>query len=404
VDTDRGDKLTMDELAEAAATSRDDVAELAGLGLLRADEAGRFRRSDIQRIRAVVAMRSTGIEFSELLPAFDAEAVSIQPMDVLYPEPAAATSQTFEELATSLGLSPTELSTLMIAAGLPAPRPAERVREDDADLVRRVLDTGRQLGGGEIVARTARIFGEAARRAAEGSLGLFDEGVNQRLARDVGEIRDPELVQQVNETAGRLMTQAEELLAALFRRHLEHAILGSWAENAEMILDKLGVRHAPERQPAIAFVDLSGYTHLTEREGDTTALSVSSSLADLAQASAARRAGRVVKLLGDGAMLHFREPAQAVRGALDLVGAIAASELPPAHAGVHAGPLIERDGDYFGRTVNLAARIGGQARPGEVLVSSAVATVDAADLHFEPGAEVELKGIGPVALHRAAWR
>jgi class 3 adenylate cyclase len=112
----------------------------------------------------------------------------------------------------------------------------------------------------------------------------------------------------------------------------------------------------------------------------------------------------VVKLLGDGAMLHFDDAPSAVRGALTLVQSIATSDLPPAHAGVHAGPVIERDGDYFGRTVNVAARVSAFATAGEVLVTDEVAADPEPDLMFvDAGAHVA-KGIGEIDVHRASWR
>jgi adenylate cyclase len=110
-----------------------------------------------------------------------------------------------------------------------------------------------------------------------------------------------------------------------------------------------------------------------------------------------------VKWLGDGVMFYFREPAAAVLAALEMVEGVGRQGLPPAHVGIHAGPVVFQDGDYFGRTVNLAARIGEYARPGEVLVSQEV--VDAADrgpVSFTEIGPVELKGVpGPLRLHTA---
>ena len=83
-----------------------------------------------------------------------------------------------------------------------------------------------------------------------------------------------------------------------------------------------------------------------------------------------------MKWLGDGVMFHFREPAAAVLAAVAMVAVVGSQGLPPAHVGIHAGPVVFQEGDYFGRTVNLAARIAEYARPGEVLVSQEV--VDAA--------------------------
>jgi adenylate cyclase len=114
--------------------------------------------------------------------------------------------------------------------------------------------------------------------------------------------------------------------------------------------------------------------------------------------------GEPVKWLGDGVMFYFRDPGQGVLSALDMVRGMGEHELPPAHVGVHAGPVIFQEGDYYGRTVNIAARIAEYARPGEVLVSREV--VDAAEgtsVAFTPIGPIELKGVsGALDLHRAA--
>jgi hypothetical protein len=80
-----------------------------------------------------------------------------------------------------------------------------------------------------------------------------------------------------------------------------------------------------------------------------------------------------IKWLGDGVMIHHREPAGAVLSALELVAQLPAAGLPPAHVGVAAGRVVAQGGDYFGRTVNLAARIAAHAGAGQVLVSASVA-------------------------------
>ena len=102
-------------------------------------------------------------------------------------------------------------------------------------------------------------------------------------------------------------------------------------------------------------------------------------------------------------MFHFPDPAQAVLCGLDMVERAPASGLPPAHVGVNAGPVVFRDGDYFGRTVNIASRIATQAEPGQVLVSDDVVAAARPDgVRFQEVGPVELKGVAsPVVLHRA---
>ena len=113
--------------------------------------------------------------------------------------------------------------------------------------------------------------------------------------------------------------------------------------------------------------------------------------------------GKPIKWLGDGVMFHFEDPGPGVRAALEMVSALAAEGLPPAHVGLHAGPVLFQQGDYFGQTVNLSARIADYARQGEVLVSMAVAEAsDERDLRFADIGSVDLKGVsGAVHLLRA---
>jgi len=395
-------RLTSEELASAVPVAAEEIGLLVEHGMLRPASDGLYARVDIQRVRAVMAMRSPGISLQQLLPAFEAGLFTLEPIDMLFPEPAAVSGQTWRDVARSAGVDPEEVLRLVVAAGFPKPAPDDPAREDDAALARDLLTAGQLMGGGEKTARMVRIFGEATRRSAERGLALFDEGDDIR-SRPRQEMRDPLARREMNERAGKLMRMSEDILGRLFRRHLEHGLLHVWASAAEAWLDELGIRPTPDTPPAVAFVDLTGYTMLTETAGDLAAARLAARLGELAETAAVGRGGRVVKLLGDGAMLHFDEPHDAVRGALDLVAAIDSSDLPAAHAGVHSGPVIHRDGDFFGRTVNVASRISGVAAPGHVLVSADVAQRPARDLYFEALGERELKGIGALELFKARW-
>src|SRR5207244_7450268 len=124
--------------------------------------------------------------------------------------------------------------------------------------------------------------------------------------------------------------------------------------------------------------------------------------AAMAQRTSAMHGGKPVKWLGDGVMLYFDHPLGAVRMALQMVDEGPSLHLPAIHAGVSAGPVVFQGGDYYGRTVNLAARVAAQAAPGEVLATDEVADHSAgSDIRFQPIGAVELKGfVRPVALHR----
>ena len=102
-----------------------------------------------------------------------------------------------------------------------------------------------------------------------------------------------------------------------------------------------------------------------------------------------------MKLLGDGVMFHFPDPAQGVLCGLALVEGVPQLGLPRARMGMDSGPVVFQNGDYFGRTVNIAARICDYARPGEVLVSDEVAAAahNPQAIRYEPVGPVSLKGL-----------
>jgi adenylate cyclase len=153
----------------------------------------------------------------------------------------------------------------------------------------------------------------------------------------------------------------------------------------------------------MSFLDLTGYTRLTEEQGDAAAAALAETLAVLVTRSARDHGGTPVKWLGDGVMVHHREPAGAVGSALELVERLPGAGLPPAHVGVAAGPVVVQGGDYFGRTVNLAARVAAVAGAGQVLVTEPVAEAPSpVGVAFRALGERSLKGIArPVPLLEA---
>ena len=117
-------------------------------------------------------------------------------------------------------------------------------------------------------------------------------------------------------------------------------------------------------------------------------------LAELVNEIASLHKGHVVKMLGDGVHFHFEDPHDAVSASLEIVDSVRPAGLPPAHIGVNAGPMIYDEGDYFGRTVNIAARIAAQAGPDQVFVGPDVAAhVRPGEFHLVEVGAFDLKGI-----------
>ncbi|HTE67991.1 MAG TPA: adenylate/guanylate cyclase domain-containing protein [Actinomycetes bacterium] len=192
-------------------------------------------------------------------------------------------------------------------------------------------------------------------------------------------------------------------MLAIYRRQQELLWTEGLVERIEDELEAAGMLGRPGRVPAMCFLDLVGYTRLTEEQGDAAAAALAETLAVLVNRSAREHGGVPVKWLGDGVMVQFREPAGAVLAALGMVEQLPQAGLPPVHVGVAAGPVVVQGGDFFGRTVNLAARIAAQASPGQVLVSQGVAeSAPPKGVSFVELGELRLKGFArPVRLLEA---
>jgi adenylate cyclase len=218
-----------------------------------------------------------------------------------------------------------------------------------------------------------------------------------------GGMTEGEMVEAQADLGSRMAPLREQALLAIYHGQQEHAWRQSAMEYVEGALERAGLFSRLHRPPAICFLDITGYTRLTEERGDAAAADLATKLARLVRRSSQEHGGRPVKWLGDGVMFYFHEPGGAVLAALEMVEGVANHDLPPAHVGLHAGPVVFQDGDYFGRTVNLAARIADYARPGEVVVSQEVVeAADGAPVSFEEIGPVELKGIkGALRLHTA---
>jgi len=138
------------------------------------------------------------------------------------------------------------------------------------------------------------------------------------------------------------------------------------------------------------FADICGYSLLTEADGDDAAADVAIHFLSEASSLALEHGAEVVKGLGDAVMVYADDAAEAIRLGLDLLTRFADDPtLPSIHVGVHTGPALRRAGDWWGGTVNLAARVAGTAEADQLLVTEAT-KVAAGEL-----ASARLRGLGP---------
>jgi adenylate cyclase len=393
---------TRQEVARRAGVAPDYLDRLVELGILTPDAANVFSPGDALRARWLQGLERAGVPLEGLAAAVRDGALTFSYLDVTaFDRFVGLSGTTFQQLSAQTGIPLELLMVVREAVGLAEPGPGDTVREDELSVVAAIelqLSEGFRPDG---IERWLRVYGDSLRRIAETETASWRSEVEVPLL--ASGMTAGEMLAAQADLGSRIAPLTEQALLAIYHGQQEHAWHQSFVEDVEGVLEQAGLYRRLERPPAVCFLDLAGYTRLTEQRGDEAAADLAARPAGLVRRSAQQHGGTPVKWLGDGVMFHFREPGAAVLAAVEMVAVVGRRGLPPAHVGIHAGPVVFQEGDYFGRTVNLAARIGEYARPGEVLVSQEV--VDAADgrpVTFTEIGPVELKGVsGPLRLHAA---
>jgi adenylate cyclase len=398
-------ELSGAELAARAGVAEQEIQRLVTHGVLvpRAGRMAPFRAVDVLKIRVARACEEGGLPMEGMARAIRAGHLSFAFVES-WPFERWATRgpPTHAELATEVGLPLEALQRIVEAFGFARPEPGDAVVAAErpvAVLLGRAVALGIVDEAASV--RFGNVYAEALRRIASVEAEIYHSGIELPLLRSgVGPRRTTELAEEVAEEFTELL---DEALMAVYRRQQELSWTEYQVEHIEQALEAAGVRLPPGQPPAMCFLDLAGYTRLTEERGDEEAAALAARLSEIVQQGTRRHRGEAVKWLGDGVMFRFRDPSGAVVSALEMVEEVPAAGLPPAHVGVAAGPVIRQGGDYFGRAVNLASRIADHARGGQVLVSEpVVAMTSVAGVRFDGLGAIELPGLrNPIRLFEA---
>jgi adenylate cyclase len=378
------------EVARRAGVDTDYVDRLVELGILRPGTGDTFSPGDVRRARWVHNFEEAGVPLDGMAAAVRDGALSFSFLDAsAFDRFAGLSGATFHELSERTGIPLDLLKVVREALGFAEPRPEDQVREDELSVVP-VIEL--QLSSGFrplVIERWLRASGDSLRRIVDTETDWYRTEVVLPLL-EAG-MTEAEMVEAQADLGSRIAPLTEQALLGMYHGQQEHAWSKSAVEVVEGALERAGLYSRLHRSPAVCFLDITGYTRLTEEQGDEAAADLAARLAAMVRRSSQDHGGQPVKWLGDGVMFYFEDPGQGVLAALDMVDGVATHALPPAHVGIHAGPVVFQEGDYFGRTVNIAARIAEYARPGEVLATREV--VDAA-----AGTPVTFTEIGPVEL------
>jgi class 3 adenylate cyclase len=400
-----GDALTAAGLAGLAGVSEAEVDRMVGIGVLvPRDGPAPFLPRDLHKLRLATACERAGLPMDGIAAAIRAGRLSFAFLEAApYQRWAVPSDRTFRQAAEEAGVPLDVLRQALEAMGFAWTSADEPAREDELEVLPLVaLASSSGLLDGAWIARVGRAYAEGMRLAAtvenEAYRARLEEPV---LAAGLGQRQAMELA---SELAGQFLPLVDRAIMGIFRRQQELVWTEHQVLNIEAALEEAGaLARRSGRLPAMCFLDLAGYTRLTEERGDQAAAELAGTLTALVERSSRSYGGTPVKWLGDGVMLHFREPAAAVEASLSMVGQVPEAGLPPAHVGVAAGPVVVQGGDYFGRTVNLASRVAARAQAGQVLVTAPVAEAPTPDgVSYAEVGHLQLKGFAaPVRVLEA---
>ena len=298
-------------LAEAKA--RPDVLErLIAVGTIRPLADGRFDARDEFVVSVAMALLGAGIALDDLGWALDNRRFGLRSLGVMFSEPVPRTVARYAELVSGLGAGSVSFPAVYAALGLPEPEPGDHPREDEARLLAEFM----QLWGlvdptGDVQVRVARMVGEGTRRIAEGWLDAWDEvakpGPTTQGGPTVGPKAYPEDPTDPEQNPSIKMGElARQLVNLVHERQVEATLTSRIIGAMEGMLGREGrLPSRPQRPPAVAFVDVAGFTTMTVQRGDEIAAEVATKLFVIADDRVREVRGRVVKQLGDGVLLRF---------------------------------------------------------------------------------------------------
>jgi adenylate cyclase len=393
-------QLSADDLARLAEVEPTFVQRAMRARALKNQElAGGFRIQDAARLRFLKAWDTAGLKVETIGDLIAQGELPFSFMDVPVMAAQPRLPSTYQDLCTQRGIGLSMVQQLHDALGFTPPAASDHVREDDLvviELLRQLLAVGAEEAA---ALRLLRTYADVLRRLTQAEADLYEAQVEEPL-RQAG-ATEQDLLDTSGMTGAQLPPLFQQTLVAVYRRHRQHVWLDHSIGHLERLLEAKGLHQRLDTPPCVCFVDLTGFTRLTEEQGDAVAAELAGRLAALVEGISRRYAGRPVRWLGDGGMFVFREANAAVGAATEMVAQAQDSGLPPTHIGIHCGPVVFQDGDIYGSTVNVAARLSARAAPGEVLVSKPVADRIAQPGRLEPVGVVDLKG---VAQPLQVWR
>jgi adenylate cyclase len=372
---------TLTEVARSLDVKPETLRRWVREGVVPLDD-GTWSPASVAHARLVARLRARGHTLSELKDASRAGRLAYGYVEDMFPSDDETVM--VEQAAERVGLEPALAERLWIAAGLSAAS-LDEIGTEDLELLgdfAAVVEAGFPLVA---FLQLARVYGQAMAQIADAEVRLFHLYVHEPLMRDGRPGLD--IAERMSELASELLPLSTPIMERLHDRALKHFLEQDVVGHleAEAVDEELG-----RVRVTIGFADLAGYTRLTEEAGEEEAVEIVERFVQAVHDTLPGDA-RVIKTIGDAVMVVGSDALSLVDWAVGFQ-ALQRGARPAPRIGLHCGLALYRDGDYYGRAVNLASRVGARAAGHEVLVTQPLVDAAGSHLEFEPIGEVKLKG------------
>jgi adenylate cyclase len=390
--------MTLAEAAKRVGVQPATLRRWVDRGLLPQYE-GEWSASTIGAARVVARMRKRGHSLAEIKRATDQGRLAFGFLEDLLPSDPDTVS--IAEAALDTGLDEPLVARLVSGLGI-SPGHSDTITGDELQLMRyvaAVLDSGFPLVA---LLQLVRVYGQAMAQIADAEVRLFHLYVHEPLMRSGA--TGVETAEHMHALSREVLPLAGPVLDQVHQRYLQYFVEQDVVGHMEADMDGTSIDLGRMRV-AIAFADLAGYTQLTEEEGELTAVDAVERFVEAVEATLPDEA-RVIKTIGDEAMIVGPDPSALTDWAVGFQRLHAERPLP--RIAIHYGAALYREGDYYGRAVNIASRVAARSAGGEVLITRPV--VEHTDpspphLEFERIGEVKLKGFNePTEIFLARQR
>jgi adenylate cyclase len=374
--------MTLSEAATRVGVAPATLRRWVSAGLI-PQYQGQWTPAAIGHARIVHRMRERGHSLTQIRQATEEGRLAFGYIEELFPS--GDELVTIEQAARDTGLEEALIERILTALGASIAQ-SDSLGEDDLQLLRyvaAVLDAGLPLVA---MLQLVRVYGQALAQVADAEVRLFHLYVHEPLMRSGA--TGLEMAEEMGDLARELLPLSSPVMDQVHQRYLQHFVEQDVVGHMEVDLDGAAVELGRLRV-AIAFADLAGYTRLTEEEGELQAVDAVERFVEGVEVTLPDDA-RVIKTIGDEVMVVGSDPAALTDWAVGFQRLQGERPLP--RIGIHYGHALYRDGDYYGRDVNIASRVAARSAGGEVLVTRPVVEHAGSHLEFERIAEVKLKG------------